>query len=321
MILSEQLKQHMQPLAANEQSMSAIELDYCQHYGLDIEKYLDDVAHYLGYIDSCNYRITTHLFQQKAQSKGTWFVLHGYYDHTGLITHIIRFFLQQGYDVLVYDLPGHGLSSGKPATIPDFSIYSLILEDVYNYCQPFLKAPFHAFGQSTGSAIITDFLHEKVSNKKHLPFERLILSAPLVRPYLWSINRWRLYIVRPFLRQIPRKFMDNSRDKDFLERAHNDPLTARVLPIQWVSALDRWIRRIEATSIQIPKTPLIIQGTQDTTVDAPHNINKLQKLYNSPNILWLENAQHHLPNELKETRDEYSQWIIKHLGSEKHNFI
>ena len=29
------------------------------------------------------------------------------------------------YNVLIFDLPGHGLSSGEPAVIDDFSDYSL----------------------------------------------------------------------------------------------------------------------------------------------------------------------------------------------------
>ena len=311
----EVLQQQMQRLSTTQQSLSPMELKYCQFYGLDFEHQLDSVVHHFGFVDSCNYRIACHLYQQKQSSKGTWYILHGYFDHVGMMTHIIRFFLQQGYDVLAYDLPGHGLSTGRPATIPDFSIYSLVLDDLHNYCQTLLSNPCHAFGQSTGCAIITDFLNEKTHHNKPLPFEQVVLSAPLVRPCLWKSGRIQLYLIRLFVKHIPRKFTNNSRDQDFLKKAHNDPLTARTLPTQWVSALDRWIRRIESSKVQIPRNPLIIQGTQDSTVDASHNIAQLQKLYDQPDTLWLENARHHLPNELKETREQYFNWLEGHLTS------
>ena len=312
MIQAALLKQHMSPLMVENAVNSAMEQEYFDHYGLCFERSLKEISHRFGYIGSGDYRIACHLFQQP-EAKGTWFVLHGYFDHTGMMPHIIRFFLTQGYDVLAYDLPGHGLSTGAAATIPDFSVYSVILEDIYNHCQEFLTQPCHAFGQSTGSAILTDFLNEKASHNKTLPFKQLILSAPLVRPYLWHLSRLQLYVLRPFLKEIPRKFSKNSRDEDFLRRAMNDPLAVRVLSTQWVTALDRWIRRIEVSSVQIPRSPLILQGSKDTTVDARHNIPMLHTLYTNPEVYWLQNARHHLPNELPETRIDYFEWLATRL--------
>ncbi|OED46758.1 hypothetical protein ACH42_03435 [Endozoicomonas sp. (ex Bugula neritina AB1)] len=307
-----QLKQQLQPLCIERVTHSPLEHEYFRHYGLDFENQFDTVKHCFGYIDSCHYKVSCHLYQQP-NSQGTWFIMHGYFDHAGLMQHMIRFFLQQGYDVVTYDLPGHGLSTGRPATIPDFSIYSLILEDVLNYHKKHLVHPYHAFGQSTGCAIITDFLSERVAHNNPLPFEKVVLSAPLIRPCHWNIGRFQLYFVRLFLKQLPRKFTNNSRDLVFLKKTHNDPLTARILPTQWVSALDRWIKKIESKKINIPLSPLIIQGTKDTTVDANHNIPVLQKLYRDTKILWLKDARHHLPNELQETRETYIDWIAKQL--------
>lgn len=311
MIQPSTLKQQLKPLHADEIAHSSQELDYFQRYGLNFAGEPGGI-HRFGYIDSCNYRISCHHYQQP-QAKGTWFVLHGYFDHVGLMQHIIRFFLQQGYDVLAYDLPGHGLSTGRPATIADFSVYSLILDDIISTYQQHLTYPLHAFGQSTGCAIITDFLYEKARHNKEIPFEKLVLSAPLIRPCHWSISRLKLHLVRLFIKQIPRTFTNNSRDKAFLNKAHNDPLTARILPTQWLLALDRWIKRIERSKTEIPRTPLIIQGTKDTTVDASHNIPVLQQLYKDTEILWLEGARHHLPNELRQTRDIYIDWIAEQL--------
>ncbi|WP_257294197.1 alpha/beta hydrolase [Endozoicomonas sp. YOMI1] len=287
---------------------------YFEYYRIDLENRIADIRHYLGYINSTEYRIACHLYT-RPEAKGSVFLLHGYYDHVGLFEHIIRFFLEEGYNVLAYDLPGHGLSSGQPATIKDFEHYRLVLEDVMRYCESILPTPWLAYGQSTGCAIITELLNHFTRKDIPMPFEQVIFSAPLVRPRLWKLSRLQLYLVRPFIRQMPRKFKDNCRDERFLDKAHNDPLAPTVLPTQWVSALDHWIRKIESSKEQIPLSPLILQGTDDATVDGPYNIQALGQLYRSPKVLWLEDARHHLPNELTETRAHYMQWLSKQMNA------
>ena len=306
------LQQNLRPLTSGGYQPSLLESRYFSEYALDLEKQLPDVRHNFGYIDSHNYRIACHLYLKKP-AQGSVFILHGYFDHSGYFNHVIRFFLEKNYNVFIYDLPGHGLSTGKPASIPDFSMYSQILEDLQNYCRNSLLKPWCGFGQSTGSAILTDFLMEKVSHNQPVPFEKLILSAPLVRPKLWHINRLQLCVMKFFTRQIPRKFTNNSRDKAFLRKAHNDPLSAKMLSIEWLLAMDRWIRRIESSRHIIPLTTVIIQGTHDGTVDGKYNIPKLQQIYQNTQVLWLENARHHLPNEIEETRRQYFSWLNTYL--------
>ncbi|WP_257284579.1 alpha/beta hydrolase [Endozoicomonas sp. SESOKO1] len=303
----------MRPLSYDLMTPTPHEQAYFEYYNIDLENSIAGIQHYLGYINSTDYRIACHLYT-RAGAKGSLFLLHGYYDHVGLFGHIIRFFLQEGYNVLAYDLPGHGLSSGQPATIKDFEHYRLVLEDVMHHSQSILPRPWLAYGQSTGCAIITELLNHSTRQGMPMPFEQVIFSAPLVRPRLWQLSRLQLYLVRPFIHQIPRKFKDNCRDKNFLNKAHNDPLAPTVLPTQWVSALDRWIRKIESSTEQIPLSPLILQGTNDTTVDGPYNIQVLGQLYRAPRILWLEGARHHLPNELTETRVHYMQWLSREMN-------
>ncbi|WP_257280991.1 alpha/beta hydrolase [Endozoicomonas sp. ISHI1] len=287
--------------------------EYFDFYGINFGTKLADVRHFMGSIDSCNYKVACHLFE-KSDSRGTFFLLHGYYDHVGLFARIIRFLLEQGFNVLAYDLPGHGLSSGKPATIPDFSVYTLILEDILSLCGGNLPRPWHAFGQSTGCAILTDCLNNREAHHKASPFQQVILSAPLVRPWKWTLGRLQLQLAKLFISRLPRNYTRNSRKKSFLELSHNDPLSSDILPIQWVLAMDRWIKRIESSKIKSPVSPLILQGTFDRTVDAKHNIPVLEKLYTRPSVYYLEDARHHLPNELDETIDDYLCWLTEKLN-------
>ena len=51
--------------------------------------------------------------------------------------------------IALFDLPGHGLSSGSPASIPDFAVYTRILKDILNQSKGSLHdgqpAPFERF--------------------------------------------------------------------------------------------------------------------------------------------------------------------------------
>lgn len=311
---STRLKQVIRPLSGIKYDPEPLELEYFSQYGLDLEKQFPHIEHAFGYIDSSNYRIACHLYSCPL-ARGSVFILHGYFDHSGYFRHIIRFFLEQEYNVLIYDLPGHGLSSGKSASIPDFADYSSVFADIQNYCDQWLPKPWHGFGQSTGSAIFTDFLLRKIKLNKDMPFEKLALSAPLVRPRLWNISRIQLHCMRFFAQQIPRKFTQNSRDEAFLKLAHNDPLSGKALPVEWLLALDKWIKRIETSQHSIPVRPVIIQGTHDGTVDAHHNIPVLQRLYQKSGVLWLENARHHLPNEISETRQQYFDYLKQYFST------
>ena len=302
------LKKNIKPLFRELSDSSAEELSYFARYGIDLENQVDGISHRFGSLDCNGYKIACHLLAQE-NPEGTFFILHGYYDHVGLYSHILRFFLEQGYNVFAYDLPGHGLSSGTPATIPDFSVYTEILSSIFLLCADRVAKPWHGYGQSTGCAILTDHL----LSAKATPLNNVVLSAPLVRPWMWPLSRIQLHIARLFIRQLPRAFTDNSRDKSFLAMAHNDPLAPRVLPIEWVLAMDRWIKKVVRHKGKSPVSPLVIQGTCDRTVDAKYNIAKLKELFSDPKVLLLKDARHHLPNELEETRAEYTKWLASYL--------
>ncbi|WP_067515683.1 alpha/beta hydrolase [Endozoicomonas ascidiicola] len=301
----------MRPLSLGLEA-SSLEQSYFQYYGIDLENRLENIDHTFGYVDTQDFRIACHLYSCRAP-KGSVFLLHGYYDHVGLFEHIIRFFLEQNLNVLAYDLPGHGLSSGESATIEDFGDYRQTLEDMLSFSEPLLPKPWFGYGQSTGCAIITDLLNDYVSQKQPLPFQQVILSAPLVRPYLWWLARIKFYIAQPFIKQIPRTFKENCRNKAFIQKAHSDPLAPKVLPTQWVASMNRWIRKIEASSSQIDIPAFILQGTNDTTVDGHHNLKILNRLYINPSVMWLDGARHHLPNEIEDTRTQYMNWLISKI--------
>ena len=125
---------------------------------------------------------------------------------------------------------------------------------------------------------------------------RIILLAPLVRPYLWPINRVFYELIRRFISHRPRTFADNSEDLEFLEFLRTrDPLQERVLPVQWVTAMVAWKKRFvryRPSDLSV----LVVQGGSDRTVDYRYDLKVIQRLFDAK-VLYIPEARHHLVNE------------------------
>jgi len=247
-----------------------------------------------------------------AQPRATLVLLHGYYDHVGLYRHLIEWALQMGFVVLTADLPGHGLSTGSVASIDDFAEYQAVLAGLLDMAaQLQLPEPWHLCGQSTGGAILIDYL---LTGEPAAQLGETILLAPLVRPRAWWRSRLSYQLVKPFVKSIPRHFYANSSDAEFIEFVQfHDPLQARVLPVAWVGALARWIPRIESAA-RCDRSPLIVQGDADLTVDWRHNLAVLDDKFSQPRLCLLEGGRHHLANETQALRSRYLDFLAQYLS-------
>lgn len=249
------------------------------------------------------YRIVQQYWQAE-NSRGTWVLAHGYFDHVGLYGRIIQWALTHHYSVLCFDLPGHGLSGGKPAAIDDFDrykdIFNTVIERSIN--TQLITGPLYAIGQSTGCSVITQSLiNNPVANYQ---FEHVILLAPLVRIRHWPLLRWLYFVLSPLIHSIKRAFVPSSHDTVFnYFLRYNDPLQTQRIPMCWLGAMESWYQRIKQhpTSTHYSQALTIIQGTSDTTVDWRYNTKKLQQLFPNTQIHYVKKARHHLVKE----SDEY----------------
>lgn len=300
------LVRQLRPFDFSENNeLQELERRYCGYYRIDLENRLAGVRHWLGYFEALGYRVALHVYQPQ-QARGTVFVFHGYFDHAGLYGHLIRDLLLQNLAVVIYDLPGHGLSTGEPVAIKSFAHYQQVLDACLERCQDHLPKPWHAVGQSTGGAVLLDRLLSRLHDK---PFQHWVLLAPLVRPAGWRSGRILHRLLSPFLKTWRRAFTENSNDSSFIRfvRRH-DPLQSRVLSVEWVTALREWMHEIEAREpLDVPVT--IIQGQQDTTVDWRHNLNILRQKFPKSEIHYLPMGRHHLVNESPELREQIFEII------------
>jgi alpha-beta hydrolase superfamily lysophospholipase len=252
--------------------------------------------------------------------KATVIIVHGYLDHSGLYGRLIRWSLEQNYNVICFDLPGHGLSSGEPANIDSFATYTHIFRQVIrNGIEHQLMTPErYAIGQSTGCSIIMKALLDKAlvdstlangsslnsdaiqPSYKNYGFEHVILLAPLVRSVRWNNLRWVYFALKPFIKTITRQFVSSSHDENFnYFIAHNDPLQAKHIHLNWLGAMEHWHQTIKTLpSNQASLQPLtVIQGTGDRTVDWRYNLPALCRCFPNNRLHFIPQAQHHLVKE------------------------
>lgn len=278
-------------------------------YQIDFAQRDLDLECRLGQVEVAGYRIAMQVCRP-AQAVATLLVLHGYYDHMGLYGHVYDWALQQGFAVLSCDLPGHGLSSGARASINSFQEYQQVLLAALDKAKQLrLPKPWHLLGQSTGAAIALDYL---LTQQPLSQLGETILLAPLVRPRAWQQSKLLYQLVKPFRASVPRRYTDNSQDVAFVEFVRDDPLQAQTLPTAWVGALAQWIPYIEQAKPSA-RSPIIVQGEADKTVDWQHNLNVLTDKFHEPRILCLPDARHHLANEHSMTRESIFTFLSDEL--------
>lgn len=297
-----------QPAAMKSDAWSA----YFQHYDLGFSEY--QAQHSAGYIDTQGFKIVVQRWQQN-DAKGTALIMHGYYDHVGLYDHLIRFCLSQGWNVVMYDLPGHGLSSGEPAVIDSFQQYDAVFERVVDDIRQHEALPLRVFGQSTGGAIIINYLLTRGIQQANSPFADVLLLAPLIRPRQWPKAKFLHSVLKFFIKQVKRHFNDNSPDADFLTFiAQHDPLQPKHLSVRWVGALKQWVPMIESQSPT--DMPIgVIQGDHDQTVEWQHNLSVLTRVFPQHRLLMMAGGQHHLVNESPSNRDRMFQQVMEWVKS------
>ena len=254
-------------------------------------------GYHLGCVRTGDYEVVYQCWQPEStiQIKGTFYLLHGYYDHLGLYGHLIQALLIQGYAVVGLDLPGHGLSSGPRASIISFQDYTQALWQVIQATYQASVQPYYLIGQSTGGAVAIDWwLNSKLPQE--FDIEATVLLAPLVKPANWQQGLLSYYLLSPFIKRIRRGYSRNSHNENFLAFIQDDPLQPRHLAVDWVRALKNWIPCVEMSD-PLSSRVLILQGEEDKTVDWRFNTQLLQQKFPQAEISFFPKARHHLVNE------------------------
>lgn len=284
--------------------------DYLRAYRLNFAEQHTGLQQYLGSLHSGDYRLIAQVFLP-SQARSTVFVCHGYLDHSGLFQPLIEVLLQAGHAVVIWDLPGHGLSSGEQTGIRDFADYTAGLKTLM-HTLPDLPRPWHGIGQSTGGSIVMDYLLTEPQPE----FCGAVLLAPLLYPVQWRWVSLQYRFARRFrqqLKRVKRVFTDNADNPEFLQFVRQyDPLQSRWMAVSWIGAMLAWASRFQ----QLPPSPqpvCLIQGDADGTVDWRYNLPRIQGRFPNGQVTMIPGAGHHLVNEREDRRATIFQTLLNAL--------
>jgi alpha-beta hydrolase superfamily lysophospholipase len=283
---------------------------YFAYYHLDFP----GVDHFYGSFRSSDYLIAAHIFIPRF-AVDTVYLVHGYLMHSGSLNRLIQVLLDHNFAVAVFDLPGHGFSSGDIADINSFSEYAAVLQNFIDLTKDtFVPPPLAVIGHSTGGAAVIEYLisHETV-------FRYHILTSPLIRSKMWGLSTAGAIILGGGIKSVPSVVADSTSDeayRDFL--LHREPLRRTQVPMNWVNALIRWNKKLKHIEPMPGRELLVLQGKADKVVDWKYNMNFIATVFPAARIVYFDKAKHDLHQETREIREKVWGEILDLLESRQY---
>ncbi len=247
--------------------------------------------HFCGYVPGPIGSILTHLF---LPDNATHLVLmvHGYLEHSLANGNAIRFLASRGYGVLALDLPGHGLSDGRPGHISDFRLYAESIHAVLQASASVVDLPRSAMGHSTGAAALLEH-HYRYGPA----FEQLVFVGPLVRSYLWGPSKIGVPLADVFTNRVGRRINPATSDPATLAFLREDPLSGESTHLEFARALFAWEKRQRGYTYP-PARVIVLQGTRDTVVSWRYNVSYLSDRFDA-DVHLLHGAKHNVLSEVE----------------------
>ena len=263
-------------------------------------------------------------FPSKSKPRGVIALVHGVGEHSSRYAHVAQYFVQAGYALMTFDLPGHGRSPGLRGHIKCFDDFredtAAFLQVVKERAQG--KAIF-LLGHSFGGLIATDYV---LHNPDRTELAGLVLSAPALAPalvpaYLWWIAKTlsKIPVLGERL-QISTKLDPNkmSRDSKEVDKYVNDPLVHGLATPRFGMEYERTRQQVVANEKKLDLPLLVVHGEADgvNPVEGSREIMKNSPAQLDKTIKTYPGAYHELFNEIPETRaealGEVLRWIQAH---------
>lgn len=264
--------------------------------------------------------IFTVVYTPDTTPKANLLVTHGYDEHCGRYTFLAEFFAQKGYQVLLYDLPGHGRSYGARCHIGHYDTYLQTMDFVLHYFEEnFGKYFLFLFGHSMGGLITSLYLEK--------PAPENLKAAALSGPYLdcsipmpTPVKAFADFMGRILPRAgIKSTFTgkDVTQNPEIITAYDNDTLRSRRTTFGWFHASNRAQAQVQSDFNKI-STPLLCWAGDEDKLAATDTTEKLMaQLKGDKEFRRCQKCYHEVLNE-KEYRQSGLEailaWYEKYLG-------
>jgi len=293
--------------------------NYYKNFNILYSDYKTEIEFTIGRKNLFGYNTAVQLYKPKGKKVSKYLIYcHGYFDHSGIYGPLISLLNKNDIGIILYDMPGHGLTPGKMAEINDFGEYVRVLEGLISYSYEQLakndnNIEFYLMGYSTGAAVVMEYLmhHDKLIKKNVI--NKTVLCSPLVRVAAYNIRKFIINLLNN-ITYLKRNFDHNTHNVKFSHFIkYNDPLQGKYIPISWIKAMSNWNERFTYYGVNDKVQMGIMQGTKDIVVDWKYNINQIMRKFPNCRLQYIEEAYHNLLNEDKEYLSIVQNWLIGFL--------
>lgn len=264
-----------------------------------------------------------------APPRGTIYLFHGIGEHSARYSEFANYLNAWGFDVLSFDLPGHGLSARKGAFLrfADFNEMVAEAEDVYRYWNfdgPIASAalrakPIYFLGHSMGSILLLYWMTKGKGSGDVLPgpAKIVISSSPLQLKI--KVPAWKESLAQKLKTIMPDLKLGNEITSDSL--SHDVVKVHEYLRDPWRSskASPRLYLSLKETmkfvvqnvrSIEVPT--LMISGSKDPIIEEVAMRSFFESLNTHKKWMQFQGMLHEPLNEIGRSQvyEEILKWIL-----------
>lgn len=234
----------------------------------------------------------------------------------------LRELVGREFNLLQYDLRGHGKSLGQAANVKDFELYREDLKSIIDFLHERYKMKnFILFGHSMGALITAGFV-QNIKDEKYRP-KLVYLNAPpagFPPPLGLIVDKISLPIFEKVAGLNSSVRLGGLVDLNYLshdpqvkERYINDPLNALKLHSKLVLQLAKDSKKIFSNPIN-PHCPAFVSwGSEDRIVSPEHLRRYFSTIEKNFEVKEFEGAFHEIHNEVEKFRLPYFDYLSKSL--------
>ena len=259
----------------------------------------------------------------KENGAPVWLIVtHGLGEHMVRHQHFFKLFAGQ-FNILMYDLRGHGRSEGERANVGVFADFRRDLQSLVEFLQKeFAMKRYMVFGHSMGALITADWLQNEA--REDLYPEKVFLSSPpvgapgILGPVFGNAPLFLLKALSEVPVTVPLKgILDLSRlshDGRVLQNYLNDDLVQQKIHTHLFFQLLRTSRDVFSRPLRAGCPLFASVGTEDGLVHPGMLLKYFSTVEKNTKVLRVEGGYHELHNEIEKYRQPYLDFLRQSLA-------
>lgn len=215
-------------------------------------------------------RLMTYFFPQSSISAPTLIWIHGAFEYAERYFPVIDYFHHQGFASLIFDLRGHGSSTGIRGHVRHMREYLEDLRNVLHAWKAHLRGPRILVGHSMGGLIALRYLQETGSNSGMVAS---FISAPFLGIKV-PVPGWKKWLSKAVVTVYPRLSVDNGLNADYLthdqtqvEAYVSDQRTVKQATAGWFEVMQKAHQTVYQSAPELTGPIHFMLAQQDAIVD------------------------------------------------------